>query len=941
MRLKYLFFILFAFLVGSVSAKEDFKLFAEPVDGNIMAWSGYRRLFHSIYGSPNNLTFRFVVPNRNSKFIVHNSRLFVKVSSGVKVEEILPQYGLGSGRKTEFKLPFTLKSSRDQDVYEFQTDNFLNINRSAGGRPSQKEISFYFEPKKFDPQKEYLITYYFVNNKQKSPEKVVILKFLNPLKSAPLPRHFKFMNFVKLPHMNVKSPKLLKKIIRNYRIAGADSRMIELENTRNADIENVLRDSGWRFHIQAPWNLRTYSRRWVGKDAKIKPALLLDGKKSIDIHCPLAGLKNTQLRTAVINSTFKGRNIKNGDVLLVDIEPFGGYWTGACFCTECLDDFAYKFKIDRSKLTSPKLVRDTYGDAWLKYCLNIQTELIRVPIDYFHSKYPDSKIIIYDYIIDFDKPKKRDTFFKSCLLDPRLTDKFVDEHQPSLYYYNGRQVIEIIQRQIKNLKKKVGGTISLDRGIGYGSDFLTMDNTLTPPEARLKILAIAAAGGSSVTNYTGYYIDGKFFENIALAMQEIAVVEDYYRLGKPGVLKAILDPEWDRQHDDDYLIDKLGIVSQQLQGKDLVTMLNFGKSKKIRTRFNYTGLLSKFRVTDPVNRIRYTFNGSPIINKKDFNKYFSSMIKPLGAAWMLISESDPFKTENSVITRNIVKTQSKTNNPASSHSQLNQKIELEKKRLQECLRQTFPTRNLHSTSISCKDDLVVVKTPTQEVTISRDSGLIVYWKNLSSEKVILPEYRSSKYNFGAGMGWLTVFEPARLADSLRGAHQIYSPVEVSIQDEGAAIIRLGCLQREFYLSKTFSISGSATEITVKNGLTNLTLNSLKCSMWFRNCLPYPDAIFKSKDKLIKLKPNNNVFCSPVNVTEFTDAKKLRYFRGKLLTNSLTVKLPIGDLEFQWNSRDIGKLLIYRGKQVVTAELITFKKVVKPLKEHSFSYKILN
>ena len=219
--LLFLFFASFAFCEASVSKLE---FHTEPVDGNIMAWKGYRRLFHSIYGSPCDLTYTFTIPAK-SPGLVKDSTFTVFVPDGVRVEGIYPFYATNKAIRIPYHgLKITKKKQKGGMQYIISgLDPFFKKFPNYS-YTQKKELTFYFEQEMFDPAKEYRISSQWSNNGVKMPEQFFILQFLPPVPKKKLPEKFIWQNFANIWHLNVPDEKLLQKLIVKYADANIASR---------------------------------------------------------------------------------------------------------------------------------------------------------------------------------------------------------------------------------------------------------------------------------------------------------------------------------------------------------------------------------------------------------------------------------------------------------------------------------------------------------------------------------------------------------------------------------------------------------------------------------------------------------------------------------------------------------------------------------------------
>ena len=935
---KWLFLLLTAvyFLndaAAAPTASSDLTLFTEPVDGNIAAWKGYQRLFHSIYGSPCNLTYVFFIPAQKTN-LVKNSSFTVFVPDGVRVEEILPQYTTNSGYRTEYDgLKISKVKVKGGTRYTIsEMDDFLKQlpNRTY---TQKKELSFYFEQEKFDSAKEYKILYQWTNDGKKMPEEHFILKFLAPVPKKPLPKKIIWQNFVQIWHLNVRNKDLLKKIIVKYCDSNTASRALDNPAHKHTmEVEKFLRENKWQFYRNFFWTILDYPRDQA-PGIEIKESLHADGTKSTRHHCPTAALKNQ----ALIEKTyaFSESNLKDGDILALDNEPFY-YWKNACFCKECLDAFAQKFKIDRKALTSPQVVQTKYEKQWLRFlCLN-QYRANKIACDRFLKKFPNSKIVLYNYLLEYDKPATLHNQLKSCPQDPRDFDSVVFCHTLSVYSCHGADMVKRYLKQDAYLKKPVSLAISMDRAIGEGSGYMSQNDVLSPKGVRLKTLVAAAGGGRCILSYAGIYYDGQMFHAIARAMHEIAAYEDYYiDGGKNAPLSAILDPEWDSKHEEEYLADSFSIISRSKGNDVLGTAFNFHTSTPSKIRFRYDGPLKKFYVSDLRHSKAYQYQGRRLWSKDEFNKSFMLTIAPEDAAFVLISAEDPLKGKNVTLAADM----GTQKDASSSSTLLLEKLASEKEFLKAALAKGVTPRTFHGSSVQISGDNLIISTPSQEAVISLKGALLTSWKNKLSAKTVFEDAPITALRYDKGSVWSVVEHPHPAATDMRFA--TFKPYGMRISDEGKVEISFGCMNNDYLLYKTLVFSPDKASVTVRSALKNLTPYNTSCAMRFRMCLARNDAQIPKYilgGKEVVMTRTNNHFAPTRALSGVLEKGD---YRGPYTGNTLKGFFNGSWIELQWNPRDIQTILFFQNSKLGTMELITPVRKISPLKEAVYNCTISN
>lgn len=931
--------LLFLFLAASClceAAPAKLAFHTEPVDGNIMSWKGYRRLFHSIHGSPCDLTYSFFIPAK-SPGIVKDSTFTVFVPDGVRVEGILASFATNRGVRIPFK-DLKITKTKVKGGTRYLITNLDPFFKKYPTLPytQKKELTFYFEQEKFDSSKEYKVTSQWMNKGKKVSEEFFILKFLPPVPKKPLPKNFLWHNFVNLWHINVPDEKLLKKIIIKYADANIASRASsEPDYPETVKVENFLRKNNWKIYKNffATTSVLTF-RRDFAKGIKSKPSLMANGKKSGYHNCPTSALKNQALIDRANASAFNKSNLRDGDIMVLDIEPFH-YWNNACFCDECLDAFSKEFKIPRANLTSPQVIRTKYEKQWLRHLCLVQFRAQKIACDAFRKKFPNGKVMQYNYLLDFGNPAAVHNHLKICPQDPRDFDKIIDCHAVSVYSLHAADMIKRLLQQRAYMKKPVSLAISLDRAIGTGASYMSQNDVLTPKRVRLNTLAAASAGGTYLLSFAGIHYDGWMYHWIARAMHEIAVFEDFYFKGKHNApLKVTLDPAWDTKYEEEYLSESLSIIASSLGNDTLGTVFNFHGSVQTKARLRYDGPLKKFYVTDIYNKKYYQFKGSKQWTKEDFNKSFVLMIPPEDAAFILISAKDPLKGKKSSIHADM-------KDQKDSSGSVLEKVAVEKKMVKDQLDRGITPKTFHGASVKVQGDNVTISTASQEIVISLKSALMTSWKNKLTSKTIFQCAPLGIFNYGKASLWSKVEAPHRYSKLFSNSYMQFKPYNFRISDDGHVQISFGYLTDEFFVYKTLDVRGDKASFTFKSGIRNMTPYSNSCALRFRMVIDVkngvkPEFILDGK-KTLMTRSNNHFAATRAQAGTRVDAD----YRGPFKGNTLKGKFNGNWINLSWNPRDVQTVLVFNSKPLGTMEFITPVRKISSLKESSYSCTLSN
>ena len=911
-----------------MTAAENIRIYAEPVDGNITVWKGYKRMFHSVHGSPNNLVFGIRIQNDSAKFKLQNPDFKVTVPAGVRVEEIL---GLCSSPRTGYdeRFPLQIRKEKQADnstVYSFPNlTEFFNVHRAL--RPATREIVFYFEPEKFDPDKEYRILYDFSHNGIKFKQRHLLLKFIPPVPTMSLPRRFRIYNLLnRLWSFKVVDKALLKRIMKKYEAAGLNSAGCVNPNWEK-DYEKTLRDAGWHFTHNMVWDPLIYP---IAKPVRM--AVLANGKTSPKVKCITAAMKNTDLMMAVDKRSLRCETIMDGDGLTIDHEPFG-YMKNVCFCKECLDLFASKYKLNRAELT-PQIIQKKYADQWLDFAIDNNVRILDLRIQEFKRRCPHSKVFHYNYFLPFDQPEKLAGLLYGCPLDPRRIEYFIDCHIPSTYAEHGNNLIRHMRRQKKYLRKPVGATISTDRSISLFAGYLSPDDMRSPQGTRLEILTVAALNGPLVINYCQTYThDGMFFHEVAKAMHAIAVCENFYLDGEESqAVTGVINKAWNKQYEDEDLAENFAVITKQLGNETLATVFNYGREIPIKTDFRYQGTLKNFHVSDPVNRIQYLCNGKKAWSSQAFSALFQRTVQPEDTIFVLCSDK-PVPADYKTI--NLTGTVGSDSTAAVSGSAL----DAEREHIRSKLEQNYPSRKHQTSEIINQPRTVITRTPAQEVKFSLKSGLIVSWKDLKTGTEVIRNVDPEKYNLGAGAAWSMAWQPQSLRDQFYGMHLSYRNYEQNITDDGRIIIKLGFLNENFFICKEFELAPETASVKVATSFKNMRSFSQKAAFVFRSCFDSNQISCQLDGKKVPIESFNNFYYTTQAGKNQHRLAKMEFLGPVIRQNSAKVFLPGRELDFRWKNPAgvVSRVLIYRDEQVSSFEICTGIRTIRSMREFSFVY----
>ena len=223
-------------------------------------------------------------------------------------------------------------------------------------------------------------------------------------------------------------------------------------------------------------------------------------------------------------------------------------------------------------------------------------------------------MVDYDYPVTFHEPGF-EKMFQSVCKDPRLYEDCIEAHFSSIYSKLGKRGFELIDSNVKTLKKPVFMTLLISRNDMMQGRYTTDEQTLSPRRFRQMLLSAASAGAAGLCIYPGYQIDGAFFPEINEGIHEVAVLEESFRNGirvedvwgvktLPNRIVPLADgvselPNWG---------EFAGCRAHRLDGKVLLSVFNFNPRETLY--FSPSGEFSgDVAVCDPVRRVRFRDGG--------------------------------------------------------------------------------------------------------------------------------------------------------------------------------------------------------------------------------------------------------------------------------------------------------------------------------------------
>lgn len=549
-------------------AKFPLEVMVMPVE-NTVIWSGTPQV-NSFENAPVPVAFDF---KKVSGF--KTGSLVVEIPEALKITEA---YNFHPSCM-EKEIPVVDKVSKQGKTYLRYTFTNPRIFHLLQDKYAwARKLVMAIEPAKPLASKSFTVFWHLEADGAASPEQSFSFNLLPSLKKRTMPRNFPIFCWA-MKDFCFADAGVTKKMTDNFELAGINVRprcLIECEQYSNVDKQVV--NEGWKLFVPNPDYAEIKFNR-LGQNSLLAKAKMVQyntGKMNPHHLCPTWFNTNPEFKEYLIGflrDKYKTHNVNNGDIILFDIEPWQPMtW---CFCEDCRRDFARRNNL--AAVPSATEILDKHADAWSKFRCLQTAEMTKLNAEIFKQLYPDSKILDYDYAINFSKPDFRSTYYRVAK-DPQLNEAYFDGHISSYYHYLDEQAFDLIETNVKNLKKDYYVICAIDK-LGY----LSKKKVLAPKRLRLLLLATAVNGGKGFAIYPGEHIDGSYLQMFNSTMHEIAEVEDILQNGR-FIEKNIAVSLLPSNKED--AAKYFRFRAQQLKDKTLVSLFNYGQENGIKVNID-------------------------------------------------------------------------------------------------------------------------------------------------------------------------------------------------------------------------------------------------------------------------------------------------------------------------------------------------------------------
>ncbi len=506
----------------SVTARFPVSVFASPLEGNRIIHQG-KYVFHTIADSPNSLSFDFWGNRDETKDLA----FVLEVPPGLKVAECFSSHSEVYRRETP-EVTTVRRDGVEYKRYAYRKTGAFSIMEPSRRWCRQLVAAFEPEDAKGPFPRDFEASFCLADGEKTSPVRKFTVRVLPPLEKRKNPKHFRIYSWSD-HDMNFPDAALFFRVIGKYEEAALTSRGRN-DRPELRKLDAILEKRGWNMHCP----MQDYTqKRIVGNMVDKLPdkryAVEWNGKTGTHNLCPEYYVDSPLFREkleALFRDMFTRLDAKAGDWILMDYEPWSAMDT--CYCPVCLKKF-YAALPGGAK-PSPDEIRRKYAREWAAFRCDQTARVNRLTVELVKKFNPGFTVIDYDYPVEFNQPGF-EILFTSVCKDPRLYEDCIDAHFSSFYHVLKKKAFDLIDINVKALKKPVFMTPSLSRNDVFQGSYTTDEETQSPRQFRQTILSGATAGTRGLCIFPGRQIDGSFFPLINLAMSEIAEFEDLFLSG--------------------------------------------------------------------------------------------------------------------------------------------------------------------------------------------------------------------------------------------------------------------------------------------------------------------------------------------------------------------------------------------------------------------------
>ncbi len=825
-----------------VESEFPLRAWCMPAQGNAL-WNNGKVVFNTFVDSPCSLSFHFWGDSKKAR----KAAFVVELPQEVKLAECFDTHnGMAMVEVPQVR---QIKGKAGG----FTRYVFVSPRVFGSIRPTPafcRELTLALIPARDDlAGREFTLRWWLEYQERCSAPGKVVVRFLPPLARTPNPKHFPFYCWAS-HDLNFHDIGLLDMVVRKYEQANMHARKRSWGKPVTRAIDRFLQARGWRmFKTFGDCLHARYFGFALAADAP--RVVKSDGEREPGKICPTFFRTNAAFRKAFRNHVkqeLTAAGCRDQEIICLDYEPWQPRsW---CFCERCRKAFAGRFKLKATPAAREILSR--FRLEWRCFKLEETTEIIRIQAEAIRAVNPTFRVADYDYAVKFSQPGF-ESYFDSVAKDTRMYEKYIDLHVSSFYHYNNKQALDLIDVNVKTLRKDVWMIPSISRKGPIQGAYTTSSETIDPVNFRIKMLGAVASGCKGMMIFPGPYIDGRYFQEIDRGMAQIAVFEDFYMQGervdsqvraqplplRENVFKnggkevRIASPAWNKY---------MGLRAHRIKSRYLATLFNFHQELPLFCRLFFPApsadsAANVVGVYDPtVRRVMLTSDGRRTWTVKDLEKGVLVRVGPHETGFLVLGKL-PAGSSNWQERRE-----------QDVRAELNTaKAELAQKR-DAVLAKPVQGDGL----VIRQDDLdrdgiaeILIKTSSQSIWISpANGGKLLEWQ-VGASATRLCKWDASNPKAQA-MFWDLFWQPKDARWSGRES-QAYTVVDAEIE-RGVAVLTLRQQNKELSLEvqKTFRFSARGLGLEVEYTIRNVGDKTTGFSFWSRHCprLGDPDRLLQ-------------------------------------------------------------------------------------------------
>ncbi len=840
------FSVLAALCAGSLLAHADPGVWCEPVDGNTIWTPGGKRIFHTHADSPSSLNLVPKGDDAQKKDPI--VRIEFDLPAGARVADafvLVPRMRLNHLQR--FSAPLNVGAKPAGELTRYSLADFP---AEAGGVAGDSVILTFgqLDASKADAP----VLWRTVRKSGAVTEgEPFTVKFLPPMPESAKPKRMGHTALFYTFDMQVPEDAAFDAILKKYEAANIGGRWAvrgdPKEKFSPAWFDRKLAARGWAVYPEIgaesaiDWQPGVTFPLPPGakKAGRLdKQPMLINGFTPL---CPTYAAKDPAYVAAYrawikgyaddAAAVYDGKPVKE---MMIDIEPFKTP-DQACFCDDCVRDFAKSAGLDEAALLGNKQSLLTgHKDAWALYQSRIESEAIARAGEIFHEFSPETKLSYYCHLVDWANTDLA-KFFSGAgsRLDARVMDRVTDIHAPSFYNIENAKAVTLFEAFQQGLKKDQYPFLSISRAIGPESWYTTRDGTVSPDGYFAKMMGLAAAGAKGFYIFPGRSIDGLYFDAMRRAQANFALTEDFYLDGKKA---GVTGSAAHLRNASDYIV----VRSQELHGETLVTVVNYHPTETAYVKLDWPGAPQAFGIADLSAR-NLLADSAEAWNGDSLQKDFLLKVPPNGARLLVLNPSA--KRVEGWETVAVEPVRKEYQETAGNEAAALEKMRGETKSITSAIERgglapESVSASLHQLQIGVEEGLLVMQSPLQKVWIApADGGKITKWQIKSDGMQILPNENYGKGRPGdENAAWDCFWMPATWRYYYDKNDWEYRVMEALINEQGVASVKLALLNknRNMVLEKTFRMKAESTSIEVDVAIRNIGEDPLAFNFWVRN-----------------------------------------------------------------------------------------------------------